>query len=423
MTQRKFVDYDNEAYIWEKTKNKFVAKETGKGLSEANFTQTEKAKLENIESGAEANVNADWNASTGDAAILNKPANLVQDASYVHTDNNYTTTEKTKLSGIDTGAEVNQNAFSNVKVGTSTVAADAKTDTLEIAAGSNVTITADTTNDKVTIAATDTTYSDVTAGGVSGLMTGSDKTKLNGIATGAEVNQNAFGKVKVGESTVEADAKVDTLEFVAGSNVTITPDATNDKVTIAATDTTYSAATTSAAGLMSSTDKTKLNGIDTGAEVNQNAFSNVKVGSTTVAADAKTDTLEIAAGTNITVAGDATNDKVTISAQVDTTMSDSSTKPIANSTVKSYIDSAIGSITGISFEIVTDLPASGSAGIIYLKSNSGSSPNSYDEYIWITVSGTGRFEKIGTTDVDLSGYQLVADLVPLTTAEIDAICV
>ena len=34
-------------------------------------------------------------------------------------------------------------------------------------------------------AATDTTYSDVVAGGASGLMTGADKTKLNGIATGA----------------------------------------------------------------------------------------------------------------------------------------------------------------------------------------------------------------------------------------------
>lgn len=37
-------------------------------------------------------------------------ANTVLDASYVHTDNNYTTTEKSKLSGIADGAEVNVNA-------------------------------------------------------------------------------------------------------------------------------------------------------------------------------------------------------------------------------------------------------------------------------------------------------------------------
>ena len=75
---------------------------------------------------------------------------------------------------------------------------------------------------------------------VDGLITKEDKTKLDGIATGAEVNQNAFSKVTVGSTTVAADSKADTLTLVAGSNVTITPDATNDKITIAATDTKYS---------------------------------------------------------------------------------------------------------------------------------------------------------------------------------------
>ncbi|MBR3829640.1 MAG: hypothetical protein IKJ52_00145, partial [Muribaculaceae bacterium] len=42
------------------------------------------------------------------------------------------------------------------------------------------------------------------------------------------------------------------------------------------------------------------------------SFANVKVGSTTVASDSASDTLEIAAGTGVTVSGDATNDKVTI---------------------------------------------------------------------------------------------------------------
>ena len=72
--------------------------------------------------------------------------------------NDYTTSEKTKLSGIATGAEVNQNAFSNVAVGSTTIAADGKTDTLTLEAGDNVTLTPDATNDKVTIAATDTVY-------------------------------------------------------------------------------------------------------------------------------------------------------------------------------------------------------------------------------------------------------------------------
>ena len=102
----------------------------------------------------------------------------------------------------------------------------------------------------------------------SGVMSSSDKTKLNNIAANAEVNQNAFSNVKVGSTTIQADAKTDTLELVAGSNVTLTPDASGDKVTIAAQDTTYSNATTSAAGLMSSDDKSKLNGVASGAQVN-----------------------------------------------------------------------------------------------------------------------------------------------------------
>lgn len=50
-----------------------VDKIAGKGLSTEDFTAAEKSKLAGIESGAEVNVNADWNAVSGDAEILNKP--------------------------------------------------------------------------------------------------------------------------------------------------------------------------------------------------------------------------------------------------------------------------------------------------------------------------------------------------------------
>ena len=75
-----------------------------------------------------------------------------------------------------------------------------------------------------------------TTGATNGLMTAEDKKKLNGIASGAEVNQKAFSNVKVGSITVAADTKTDTLELVAGGATTITPDATNDKITISSTD-------------------------------------------------------------------------------------------------------------------------------------------------------------------------------------------
>lgn len=50
-------------------------------------------------------------------------ANYVVDASYVHTDNNYTTSEKTKLEGIATGAEVN--VLESVKVNGTALTIDA----------------------------------------------------------------------------------------------------------------------------------------------------------------------------------------------------------------------------------------------------------------------------------------------------------
>ena len=75
---------------------------------------------------------------------------------------------------------------------------------------------------------------------------------------------------------------------------------------------THTTATQSSNGYMSNADKKKLDGIASGAEVNQNTFANVKVGSNTIQADAKQDTLELAAGTNISLVGDANNDKVTI---------------------------------------------------------------------------------------------------------------
>lgn len=61
-----------------------VDKVTGKGLSTNDYTDAEKTKLGGIEDGAEKNL-----------------PNTVVDSDYVHTDNNYTTAEKTKLAGLE----------------------------------------------------------------------------------------------------------------------------------------------------------------------------------------------------------------------------------------------------------------------------------------------------------------------------------
>lgn len=53
--------------------NNKVDVEAGKGLSTEDYTTAEQTKLAGIAAGAEVNVNADWNAISGDAQILNKP--------------------------------------------------------------------------------------------------------------------------------------------------------------------------------------------------------------------------------------------------------------------------------------------------------------------------------------------------------------
>lgn len=86
-----------------------------------NFTTQEKDKLNGIASGAEVNVQSNWDETdtSSDSFIQNKPtiptatsqlnndSNFVSDANYVHTDNNFTSQDKTKLESVEQGAQVN----------------------------------------------------------------------------------------------------------------------------------------------------------------------------------------------------------------------------------------------------------------------------------------------------------------------------
>lgn len=83
--------------------------------------------------------------------------------------------------------------------------------------------------------------------------------------------------------------------------------------------------------------------------------------------------------------------------------------------VQTAITNALSNIQGISYSIVTELPALGQAGVIYLISNGSANSNSYDEYIYVN----DKFERIGTTEVDLTGYLKETDLQEITNEEID----
>ena len=102
-----------------------------------------------------------------------------------------------------------------------------------------------------------------------------------------------------------------------------------------------------------------------------------------------------------TVVSDLTNDSGFItSSALPTNVSDLTNDAgyQTASEVTSAINSAISGITGISFEVVQQLPASGDAGTIYLVSNGGSGTNVYDEYIYYN----NAWEKIGSTAADFT---------------------
>lgn len=86
--------------------------------------------------------------------------------------------------------------------------------------------------------------------------------------------------------------------------------------------------------------------------------------------------------------------------------------------VQQLIDDELADITGIDFDIVSELPATGVKGVIYLVGETAP----YDEYIWIEPSGQeAHFEQIGSTSIDLSGYVQATEMHALTNAEIDTI--
>jgi len=117
---------------------------------------------------------------------------------------------------------------------------------------------------------------------------GTEFNLTEGQSEGGEANQNAYASIAVsGQSTIAADGETDTVTFIAGSNMTITTNASSgaDEVTFAASSS------------------------------SQNLFQTIAVsGQSNVVADSATDTLTLAGGSNITLTTNASTDTITIAA-------------------------------------------------------------------------------------------------------------
>jgi len=190
-----------------------------------NYTNADQTKLAGIPSNAAANVQADWNqtTTTADDYIKNKPTiptntsdltndsgfvtstylttnNYVTDTSYVHTDNNYTNTDQSKLAGIEAGAEVNVNADWNATSGDAqilnkpVIPSAANDATIQIVNGATVlgSFTTDqSTAGSINIASAIPTVYDSTI-----------SFQLNGVAIGSiTTNQNAASTINIPVNT------------------------------------------------------------------------------------------------------------------------------------------------------------------------------------------------------------------------------
>lgn len=220
---------------------------------------------------------------------------------------------------------------------------------------------------------------------VSELTNDGDGTTGSKFATEAYVNTNG--------------GKIDKIK-VNGTEQTITNKAVDIKVPTKTSDLTNNSNFAVDANYIhtdnnyTTDEKNKLNGIAAGAQVNK--IESIKVNG--VAQTITSKAVDITVPTN--------NNQLANGAGYQT-----------SSEVQAAINSAISGITGIDFQVVESLPGTGVKGVIYLVSNSGTGSNIYDEYIWVT----NRFEKIGTTEIDLSNYYNTTNLLALTNQEIDTI--
>lgn len=284
--------------------------------------------------------------------------------------------------------------------------------------------------------------------GLDGLMSRADKTKLDGIAAGATrtIVDSAMSTTstnpvqnKVVDSAIKAAAKTvrqtsqtgstalpllvsaqssptsgnnyeagydADLKFTPNSNTLIVKAATSSASGVTITPTSIKVGTTAAGGAVEMTP-TQVN-VGTGT-LTSTAYSGK-------ATQTETDLANSATGKGASmVAYDATH---TVADKIAT------------------LDTAIGALKTIEFKIVTSLPtvANGETNVIYLiahthtTADSNTAPgtsNAYDEYIKVnkgtTENPTWAWEKIGSTDIDLSNYWNGTNLTALSESDVESL--
>ena len=159
--------------------------------------------------------------------------------------------------------------------------------------------------------------------------------------------------------------------------------------------------------------QTKLNGIFAGATAT--AWNQIQNSGTKIA--------------TITINDNSAVDVYVPTVTIDSAMSSSSENPVQNKVIKEYVDTAVGAVVQIKFDAdttgqgytsLTDLQTkhpTGANGTIYLVQNTGTGTNTKDEYFW--DSNSLKYERFGSTDIDLSNYVTKDDIAELSTADVN----
>ena len=233
-------DADNAEYYAGQAKTSATAAAADRAAAET-ASQTAVSKAEAAAASAEA---------AAKSAIEAKPSDVATQS----TNGLMSAADKTKLDGIAENANnYTHPSYTARASGLYKVTVDGTGHVSAVAAVAKSDITA------LGIPESDTTYSAATTS-AEGLMSAADKTKLDGVTAGANkythprYTARASGLYKV---TVDGTGHVSAATAATKSDITA--------LGIPESDTTYSAATTSAEGLMSAADKTKLDGVTAGA--------------------------------------------------------------------------------------------------------------------------------------------------------------
>jgi len=222
----KFLDSTGLTYLWQRIKEMFVAKESGKGLSTNDFTTALKTKLDGIATGAnKTTVDSSLNAES-DNPVQNK---IIVDALNGKSDNDHShvvattsangfmsSTDKSKLDGIATGA--NKTTVDTALNSTSTNPVQNKV-----------------INSALDGKASSTHSHDEATTSAKGFMSASDKTKLNALPTLATL-ENTYAKKSDITSAYKAKGNSETIPTLANVsigdvyNITVEFTTTNDFV-------------------------------------------------------------------------------------------------------------------------------------------------------------------------------------------------